>query len=181
MWLEVFRGVGEIEVAPEESSGALAAFRNNGRLWSWVDNAYVPQIGQMASYSDVLDEDRYNAAVGATGLLETVPPTSPANQSLTVRVDGQDVEGVLLGSSVFCSMGGSFCPVVFFKDNSDPVVGYLNMAFDWGVADGGEDLILENLGYRELVVTNLATDQISEIVALPPRPSEASQIDLPHP
>lgn len=185
MWLELFRSDSEIEGFVEDPQSSLSQIKSDGRFWQWRDVAYVPLVSQDPITSGPLSNEDFSKAVEFVGDFDEVPENSPANMELAIEVAGEPSIGALLGGTVFCSLGGTNCPIVLFKDGEPQSAVYVTLSQSWGISrrfnENGYPYI-ETQQEKSLLLVDGETGEEVELLGIAPRRSELklqSPKDLP--
>lgn len=185
MWLELFRSNSEIEGFAEDPQSSLSQIKSGGRFWQWRDVAYVPLVSQEPIISGQLTDEDFAMAVEFIGDFEDVPENSPANMELSIEVAGEPSTGALLGGTVFCSLGGTNCPIVIFKDGAPQSAVYVTISQSWGVSRRSNDNgfpYIESQQENSLLLIDGETGEEVELQGIAPSRSEPqpqSPKDLP--
>lgn len=175
MWLELLRTDAKIEGVADDPQSALRLIKSDGRYWQWRNDAYVPLVAQEAASAGDLADDVFAQAVEFIGDFDEVPPNTPANIKIDITIDGRPSMAALLGGGVFCSMGGTNCPVVVFHDGSPKSKVYVNLSQAWGfspqVNEHGYPYVESQLE-RAVLLIDSETGAETELAGISPKASE---------
>lgn len=136
LWLELFRSNTEIEGIADDPQSALSQIKSGGRYWQWRNDAYVPLVAEQAVIAGELDDSLFEKAAAFLGEFDEVPDNSPANMKVAIEIGGEPSIAALLGGTVFCSMGGTNCPIIIFKDGEPQSAVYVTISQPWGMSRG---------------------------------------------
>lgn len=175
MWLELFRSNSDIEGFAEDPQSSLSQIKSGGRFWQWRDDAYVPLVSQEPILSGELTDEVFAKAVMFLGDFDEVPENTPANMELAIEVAGEPSIGALLGGTVFCSLGGTNCPIVIFKDGSPQSAVYVTISQSWGISlrsNANGFPYVETQQEKSLLMIDSQSGEEFEIQGITPRRSE---------
>ena len=178
LWIEVFSTEGVVEGFSEDPQSSLSRIKSGGRFWQWRNDAYVPLVAEEPIFEGPLSDEDLAAAVQFIGDYDTVPANSVANTLVRIETGGRVDKIALLGGSVFCSLGGTNCPLVAFIGGKPSGIAYVSINLPWGFSSevGSNGFpVLEVQQEKSIILKDMETGAETVIDGLPPVRSEPQQ------
>lgn len=175
VWIELFRTSGEIEGFVEDPDSSLSFIKSDGRLWQWRNDAYVPQVSEEAIVQGPLSDEDYAAAAEFIGDFDQIPANSPVNMQIDMEYSGKVEKAALIASPIFCSLGGTNCPVVVFLGGKPSNLVYISLNQSWGFSEhlnANGIPLLESQQEKSLLLIDIETRTETIIEGIRPTKAE---------